>query len=595
MPSAFRLLLLTAVSCCALSGCEQTNPPAAQTSAEVETGASNNAPSTELTVTAMINARIETMDAQKPRAQAMAFSAAGEILALGSNAEVLAQFPDARQLDLNHNGLVVPGLIDAHGHIMNLGYALLNANLVATDGVDDIVRRLQHHASHLPDDAWMIGRGWDQNDWVENSNDARFPTRAELDQAFPQRPVWLVRIDGHAGWANSAALALLDNAQLANDPAGGQIIRDAQGQATGVFIDKAMALVQALIPAPSAALREQALELALQQLRSYGLTGVHDAGTSLQDLQLYEQFIDSDRLTLRIYAMADGEREALRHLCSNGALIEPDGLLQARAVKLYLDGALGSRGAAMVEDYSDQPGHRGLLFADAETFTGQVAAAMRCGLQVNTHAIGDRANDVLLDAYAAAMEQVGEHSGRHRIEHAQIVRAEHYQRAADLGLIASMQPTHATSDMYWAEQRVGAERILHGYAWQNFNDASVPLALGSDFPVESADPMPGLYAAISRQDADEWPEDGWYPAQRLSRDQALHGFTLGAAYAAFMEQDVGSLSIGKQADFVWLDRDIMRISPAQMLATEVLQTWLAGRQVYPAVAASVAVEPSNSD
>ena len=353
--------------------------------------------------------------------------------------------------------------------------------------------------------------------------------------------------------------------------------------------------MEALIPNPSPALREQALELALQQLRSLGLTGVHDAGSSLQDLELYQQFIDQGKMTLRVYAMADGQRAALEQLCANGPMIDPDGLLQARAVKLYLDGALGSRGAAMVEDYSDQPGHRGLLFADAETFTRQVTAAMRCGLQVNTHAIGDRANEVLLDAYATAIKQVDEHSGRHRIEHAQIARADHYQRAAELGLIASMQPTHATSDMYWAEQRVGPERIRHGYAWQNFDDAGVPLALGSDFPVESAAPLPGLYAAISRQDGEQWPDNGWYPEQRLSREQALHGFTLGAAYAAFMEHSVGSLSVGKQADFVWLDRDIMRIKPTDLLNTAVLQTWLGGRKVYSAAAADADADSAKSE
>jgi len=608
MKSISRLLLTAVATLFCLSACQQSDTASTQAAAGSDQAAagSNQAAaadadsiaqhtSTAALTTALINARIVTMDPQQPRAQAMAFNSDGVIVAIGSNDAVLAAHPDAEQLDLNHSGLVIPGLIDAHGHIMNLGFALLNANLVGTTSVTEIIQRLQHHASHLPNDAWLLGRGWDQNDWVSNPSAAAFPTRNELDQAFPQRPVWLERIDGHAGWANSAALALLDSAQLVADPDGGQIMRDAEGQPTGVFIDKAQALVENLIPAPSPALREQALTLALQQLRSVGLTGVHDAGSSLQDLQLYQDFIDSDRMTLRIYAMADGERAALQHLCSNGALIDPDGLLQARAVKLYLDGALGSRGAAMVEDYSDQPGHRGLLFADTETFTAQVTAAMRCGLQVNTHAIGDRANEVLLDAYAAAIAAVDQHSGRHRIEHAQIVRADHYQRAAELGLIASMQPTHATSDMYWAEQRVGAQRIQHGYAWQNFDAANVVLALGSDFPVEAADPLAGLYAAISRQDAEQWPPDGWYPDQRLSREQALQGFTLGAAYAAFMEQHVGSLRSGKQADFVWLDQDILRISPAQLLHTHVLQTWLGGRMVYSAAAANAETDSAKSE
>jgi predicted amidohydrolase YtcJ len=570
------ILFLTVI----LSGCGQDSDQTPNQTPILLPNQTSNTADSQDQVTAIINARIVTVSPQQPRAQAMTFDADGVILAIADNNAIQTQFPQARLIDLNHNGVVIPGLIDAHGHIMGLGFALLNADLVATRSVDEIIQRLQQHAEKLPPEAWLLGRGWDQNDWVQNASAARFPTRADLDQAFPDRPVWLQRIDGHAGWANSAALARLDAAALQTDPDGGQILRDEQGQPSGVFIDAAAALVDEMVPPPTTAMRERALQLALEQLSSYGLTGVHDAGTSLEDLQLYQQFIAQQQMPLRIYAMADGDREALNYLCSNGALIDTTGLLQARAVKMYLDGALGSRGAAMMDDYSDQPGHRGLLFADVASFTDQVADAMRCGLQVNTHAIGDRANEVLLDAYAAAMQQVPDHSGRHRIEHAQIVRAEHYQRAADLGLIASMQPTHATSDMYWAEQRVGPQRILHGYAWKNFTEAQVRLALGSDFPVESAAPLRGLYAAISRQDAKQWPADGWYPEQRLSREQALHGFTLGAAYAAFMEDQVGSLEVGKRADFVWLSADIMSIEPARILSTEVLATWVDGKQVY---------------
>lgn len=573
--------MLAFFACCIalmLSACERSAEPTAEIATESVAEQQADDASDTASLTLIGNTRVYTVNPEQPSANALVFNADGVITAVGQMSQLAEQYPQAKVIDLQGRGALVPGLIDAHAHLMNLGYTVITANLAGTTDRDDILQRLQAKAGELPPGNWLIGRGWDQNDW--QNHDGSFPTAADLDQAFPERPVWLTRIDGHAGWANSAALAMLDEGATETDPGGGRIIRDGDGQPTGVFIDKAMALITDLIPPPDLATEQLALQSALRETRRYGLTGVHEAGTSLAHLRLYEDAIEAGEFSLRLYAMANGQAEALEYLCDNGHIDHASGLLDARSVKMYLDGALGSRGAALVEDYSDEPGHRGLLFTEPDVFAQQVADAMRCGLQVNTHAIGDRANKVLIDAYAAAMQQVDEHSGRHRIEHAQVMLADDFQRSAELNLIASVQPTHATSDMYWAEDRVGPQRIQYAYAWQDFIAAGAPLALGSDFPVESVNPLLGFYAAITRQDAEPWPADGWYAEQKLSRKQALHGFTLGAAYAAFMEDEVGSLQPGKRADFVWLSDDIMQIPAADILDTSVLQTWLNGELIY---------------
>lgn len=570
----YHFSLLSAIALL-LAACESNSPPSIELSSS-KADSSGSIDQSHITV--LKNTAIYTVNSQLPKASAIAFDNNGEIIAVGEQVNLEADYPNAQHIDLQGKGAIVPGLIDAHAHLMNLGYSIITANLAGTQSKDDIIQRLQAKASELPAGSWLIGRGWDQNDW--QNHDGSFPTAADLDQTFPVRPVWLTRIDGHAGWANSAAMQQLSNDQLHSDPEGGRIIRNQDGQASGVFIDAAMQLVGSLIPPPDRQTEQLALQRALEQTRQFGLTGVHEAGTPLQHLELYQEAIAKQQFPIRLYAMADGQGTTLAYLCENGLLKHPSGLLDARSVKFYLDGALGSRGASLVEPYSDEPGHYGLLFVEQDNFTQQVADAMRCGLQINTHAIGDNANQVLINAYEAAMQNVPEHSGRHRIEHAQVMLMEDFKRSAELNLIASVQPTHATSDMYWAEDRVGPDRIKYAYAWQDFIAAGTQLALGSDFPVESANPLLGFYAAVARQDVDAWPQNGWYNHQALTREQALHGFTLGAAYAAFMENEVGSLQPGKRADIVWLSRDIMQIPPAEIPQTTVLQTWLDGQSVY---------------
>ena len=534
-------------------------------------------------VTVLHNARIYTVNPDQPTAEALAF-AGDRILAVGTEDDLLEAYPDARRLDARGR-TVVPGLIDAHAHLMGLGLALLRADLAGTTSKDEVLGRLTAFAEDLPEGAWLTGRGWDQNDWPADEDGAHpFPTRADLDAAFSERPVWLTRVDGHAAWANTAALraAGLDpDAPAPEAPEGGAVQTDAEGRPTGVFVDHAMDLVGQAIPEPSEAEMEEALERALEVTAAHGLTGVHDAGADLATFRRYERFVEAGRFPLRVYAMIDGPGATFAHVCGEGGAPASSDRLRVRSVKVYVDGALGSRGAAMIEDYSDAPGERGLLFMRPDSLQAFVADAMRCGLQVNTHAIGDRGNRVVLDAYEAALAETGGGPGRHRIEHAQVVVApDDIARFAPLGVIASMQPTHATSDMPWAETRLGPERIRGAYAWRSFLESGARLALGSDFPVEQVSPLLGFYAAVTRQDADGQPPEGWYPEQVLTREEALRGFTLGAAYAGFMEDEVGSLEAGKRADFVVLSRDIMRVPEADILRAEVVATYLAGEAVF---------------
>ena len=528
--------------------------------------------------TVLTAARIHTMDTAQPLAQAMAYDASGKILAVGSTGELQARYPQARRLDVG-SATVVPGLIDAHAHVGGLGFAMMSADLVGTASKAEVLARLRENAKGLKPGEWLVGRGWDQNDWPEKT----FPNAADLDAAFPDRPVWLSRIDGHAGWANSAAMRAVKR-DLAGSwqPDGGSIQRDAAGKPNGIFIDNAMLLLEEARPASSEATAERALVLGMQAAVAHGLTGVHDAGISLDELHRYQRLADRGAMPLRIYAMADGNAAALESLCANGLYRHASGRLQMRAVKLYADGALGSRGAAMLEDYSDDHGNRGLLLMSAQELADASAKAKRCGVQAATHAIGDRGNRLTLDTYAQALgtDATGDH--RWRVEHAQILAAADLQRFAWLGVIASMQPTHATSDMPWAQARVGAQRIVGAYAWRQLRDSGARLAFGSDFPVESVDPRLGLYSAVSRADGEGKPAGGWMPQEKLTAYEALRAFTLDAAYAGFAESELGSLAPGKRADFVVLAQDPLAVPDAALKALTVLATYVDGKAVYEA-------------
>ncbi|WP_282263220.1 amidohydrolase [Stenotrophomonas sp. PS02301] len=526
-------------------------------------------------------ATIHTGDPDAPAATALAWDTdTGRVLAVGDRQALLTLYPLAALTDVGE-ATVIPGLIDAHAHLMFLGGTLMQADLTGATSTQDIVARLQRFAADNPE-GWLLGSGWDQNRWP----DKQFPTVADLDTAFPDRPVWLGRIDGHAGWGNSAALRAVARqpGQRALkgswQPAGGRIVRDAKGQPSGVFVDEAMTLVQAAIPTPSDAAREQMLTRALDKAVSQGLTGVHDMGVSRADLALMRRFADAGTLPLRIDAYADGNGDALADLCAQGAYQHPGGRLEMRGVKLFMDGALGSRGAALLADYSDDPHNRGLLVTSPAEFETAVRKADTCHVQVATHAIGDRGNRIALDTYARVLGERRSSDHRWRIEHAQVVALEDIPRFAQLGVIASMQPTHATSDMGWAQDRVGPERILGAYAWRRMLGSGARLALGSDFPVEQVDPRLGLYAAVTRQDRAGQPPGGWQPDQRLTAAEALRGFTADAAWAGHDEAQVGRLQPGLHADFVVLDRDPLSIAPADLADLQVRSTWVDGAPVY---------------
>jgi predicted amidohydrolase YtcJ len=527
-------------------------------------------------VTVVTAARIHTMDVAQPQATAMAYDERGVVLAVGQADALLKAYPGAKRIDAGKS-TIVPGLIDAHGHVGGLGAAMLAADLVGTNDKAEVIARLREFAKSLPAGAWVIGRGWDQNDWPEKV----FPNAADLDAVFPDRPVWLERVDGHAGWANSAALRAVKK-DLSGDwqPDGGRIDRDAKRQPTGILIDAAMSLVEDARPPLDDATAERALSMAMQSAVEHGLTGVHDAGITLAEFRRYQRLADRGAMPLRVSAMAGGDGDVLELLCREGLYRHPSGRLEMRTVKLYADGALGSRGAAMIADYSDDHGNRGLELMSPDAMASAVAKAKRCGVQVATHAIGDRGNHNVLEAYAHALGSDASGDHRWRIEHAQVLAPEDLPRLAQLHVIASMQPTHATSDMPWAEDRVGHKRIVGAYAWRQLRDSGARLALGSDFPVESVDPRLGLYAAATRTDAQGLPVGGWYPDEKLTAFEALRGFTLDAAYAGFAEKDVGSLAVGKRADFVVLKEDPLAISPAGLRDLTIEATYVDGTAVY---------------
>ncbi|WP_421774180.1 amidohydrolase [Gracilimonas sp.] len=471
---------------------------------------------------------------------------------------------------------VLPGLIDAHGHVMGLGFQELNVNVAGIESLEATLDTIKAYAEANPDLEWIQGRGWNQTLWEENE----FPTAEDLDRVVPDRPVYLSRIDGHAGWVNSKALELAQISKDTPDPQGGKIIRDTNGEATGVFVDAAENYIMEIIPEPTEVERKRALELALEQMASMGLTSVHDAGVSATNWEIYKEFADQDKMTGRIYAMIGG-MTAFEELSKNGPVDSyANDRLALRSVKLYSDGALGSRGAAMIEPYSDDPGNRGLLFADQDEFNEIMMTTASAGFQTNVHAIGDRANRVILNAFAHVRSELGNQGLRHRIEHAQIVSLEDIPRFAELDIIASMQPRHATSDKNMAVDRVGEERIEGGYAWQTFLDQGTIVAAGSDFPVEPSNPFWGLYSSVTRMDHEGNPPGGWYPDESLSREQALKAFTVDAAYAAHQEEVLGSIEEGKWADFVIIDQDYFKVQAKDIYKIDVLETWVAGEKVY---------------
>jgi len=474
---------------------------------------------------------------------------------------------------------MLPGLIDAHGHVIGYGHSLLRVDLVNTTSELDAVNRTISYAKDNPSMSWVLGRGWNQVQWSNNS----YPNAKSLDVAFPNKPVWLRRVDGHAGWANSKAMALAGITAASKAPTGGEIIKDKNGHPTGVFIDNAMALITASITQPTPIEDKIALKRAMHSLASLGLTSVHDAGIEQKDIALYKMLASEGNMTIRINGMLYLPSKNWQHQLEQGPYRTKDDMFAVNSVKIQADGALGSRGASLINDYSDHSGHKGLLLHDKKTLQHYIDFAMNAGFQVNTHAIGDNANKLILDLYQQAIKQSKSKALRHRIEHAQVLRLEDIPRFSSLNVIASMQATHATSDKNMAVTRLGEKRILGAYAWRKLLDSNTIIAAGSDFPVESPNPFFGLHASITRQDHKDLPVGGWYADQKMTRTEALRSFTIDAAYAGHQEKLLGSLEAGKKADFILLTDDLFTMPKSQIWQSQVLQTWVAGKKVFSAL------------
>ncbi|MGQ0553672.1 MAG: amidohydrolase [Planctomycetota bacterium] len=527
--------------------------------------------------------RVHTLDAAQPTAQAVAVRA-GEIVFVGSDAEALPWIGTQTEIVELAGRTLLPGFADAHLHLSGHGRALRELDLTGTRSWAEVVARVQTHAARRPEAAWILGRGWDQNDW----DVAEFPDHAELSAALPDRPVALTRIDGHALLVNAAALRAAGLDGETADPPGGRILRRADGRPSGVLIDRAMELVTARLPAQEPAELRAEILAAVADLQQRGITAVHDAGLGLAELAVLEALARAGELGLRVHAMLSAE--VLLAGPTPAGLPSKDltghGVLAVRAVKAYADGALGSRGAALLAPYADEPQQAGLLLMPADELRALAERCLREGFQLCVHAIGDRGNRLALDAIAAALaavpaaQRTGEH--RFRIEHAQVVAPEEFPRFAKLGVIASVQPQHQTSDMPWAEARLGPQRVRGAYAWRRLLEAGAALCGGSDAPVERPAPLTAFQAAITRSDEAGQPAGGWYPDQALTRNEALALLTRWPAFAAFEEHRLGSIAVGLRADLVVLAEDPLQVEAARLPEITVALTIFDGRIVHRA-------------
>ena len=498
----------------------------------------------------------------------------GKVLAIGGE-ELNQRFPNATLID-GQNKVMLPGLIDAHGHVMGLGEGLLQVDLRESKSALDAAKMVQAYANSQQALAWITGRGWNQVLWPSKA----YPTVSLLDEYVNNRPVMLSRVDGHASWVNSKALEIAGITKDTLDPPGGKIERDKLGNPTGILIDNAIDLLYKHLPKTSEANLSAYLNAAGEQLLSEGITSVHDAGINKAEYDYFIKRVAQHSLPVRIYPMIMATSPVLRKLLEAGHVQDQYDWLSIRSVKAYGDGALGSRGAALLKPYSDAPDNSGLLVTREADLKPLFDLVLGSGFQLNFHAIGDRANRLALDQFADSFERIGGKPLRNRVEHAQVINVEDIPRFKTLNIIPAMQPTHATSDMNMAEDRVGADRLKGAYAWQTFLKQGSPVAFGSDFPVELSNPFFGLHAAVTRQDRNNSPDGGWIPSEAVTVTQAFRGFTLDAAYAAHQEKILGGLTAGKWADFILIDQDIFAISPQDIWKTLVLETWIAGEKRF---------------
>ncbi len=525
----------------------------------------------------LTNGVVYTVNPSQPRAEAIAIDD-GVIVGVGSTRDLTERFKADTVIDLEGKP-VYPGFIDSHAHLEGLGASLMYLSLRGLRSAASVAEHVAEVARQRPAGTWIRGNGWDQNLWPGK----KFPTKGLLDATTPENPVVLRRIDGHAVWVNSRALAMAKITRSTPDPPGGRILRGADSEPTGVLIDNAVDLLLGAIPPPSKAEREEAIAKAISVCLEFGLTQVHDMGADSEMIAIYRDMIGKGQFPFRVYAAIGGIGPTWNQFLESGPeKIDRTGKLSVRALKLYMDGALGSRGAALLEPYADDPGNRGITVMSEDSLVRIAEVCIDKGFQLCVHAIGDRANSIVLSAYAKAFKARNASGSdlRFRIEHVEVLDPADIKQFHLLGVLPMMQPTHCTSDMPWIGDRLGPVRTRYASMWRSLLDDGNIIPAGSDFPVESPNPMLGIYAAVTRQDLDGKPDSGWYPEQRMTRDEALKAFTLWGSYSAFQEDQKGSIEVGKWADLVVLNRDIMRIPVEEIPNAKVLRTMVGGTFVY---------------
>jgi predicted amidohydrolase YtcJ len=533
-------------------------------------------PSSSPADTIYINGHVVTMDTKNPEVEAFAVGQ-GKILSIGNSEEIASAYPEADVVDLERK-TVMPGIIESHGHLLSLGQSFLELNVEGIKTPGEVILKVNERVGNAPAGEWITGWGWDEGAWAKN-----YPDNQELSAISPENPVYLRGLHGFACWANAKALELAGIDKDTPNPENGEVIKNPQtGIPTGILTNEAQDLLTRHIPPITVSQTEKALKLAIAECLKYGLTSIHEARTTKKMLEAFRSLRDKRELYSRIYVMLDcTEQDLIETYFESGPVLDPENLLTIRCIKIFVDGALGSRGAAMLEAYSDAPDVKGLVVTPEDEVFRLSKRALQSGLQVAIHAIGDHANRITLNAFQRALEEnlnVKDH--RFRLEHAQVVAVEDIPKFAPLGVVLSMQPPHATSDMPWAETRLGPERIKGAYAWRTFWDSGVHMTLNSDFPGETLDPFVGMYTAMTRQTPEGDPEGGWYPEQCLQRDEVLKGYTVEAAYSGFEENIKGKIVPGMLADFIILSGDILNIPIKEFLNLKVEQTYLGGELIY---------------